>query len=566
MNDTMCGLKTKVCCFILILLLAASPGFGQLSVDQKVADFQALAALYAKRYAPYDWKAALLNYDLLDLGPWLPQVEATTNDLDFYEVMVNYVAALNDAHAYYTIPATFVANMNFLVDIYDGKLLVDSIDRTRLSANAFPFSVGDQLISIDGQDAQQLLDGLLRYQIAANPRSTRRWAAELLTIRPQSLMPYAADVPAVSTVVLQHPDGTQTPYQIPWTKSGLALTSVGRNTTPYPLAPQSTPVATDALSVLQNCRLPDRAVVGQGTLAPRFAASLPSTFVKRLGKSNTDPFYSGVFTAGGFSIGFIRIPTFSPSVATSALTALQSEISYFQGNTDGLIVDITGNEGGNVSFTNSVLAYLMPGRWTSIGFEVRATSEWISLTSSQLVSAQSFGASQSTIDLLQSIRDAVMTANQQQQGRSVPIPLDSLSLDRDPAKDSRGNIISYSKPLMVLMDEITASAAEQFAATIQDNARGPLFGWRTMGAGGGSVESWLAGSYSLGSAYVAESLMHRKNVVVTDDYPPAPYIENIGVRPDIQVDYMTVDNLMQNGQPFVDAFVAAIVAQLQGVN
>jgi hypothetical protein len=51
---------------------------------------------------------------------------------------------------------------------------------------------------------------------------------------------------------------------------------------------------------------------------------------------------------------------------------------------------------------------------------------------------------------------------------------------------------------------------------------------------------------------------------VTSDYPTAPYVENIGVRPDITVDYMTIDNLNRGGKPFVDAFVAAIVAQIEG--
>jgi hypothetical protein len=62
---------------------------------------------------------------------------------------------------------------------------------------------------------------------------------------------------------------------------------------------------------------------------------------------------------------------------------------------------------------------------------------------------------------------------------------------------------------------------------------------------------------------VTESLMNRKNPIVTSDYPTAPYVENIGVRPEIVVDYMTAANLNQKGKPFVDAFVAAIVAQIQ---
>jgi C-terminal processing protease CtpA/Prc len=123
-------------------------------------------------------------------------------------------------------------------------------------------------------------------------------------------------------------------------------------------------------------------------------------------------------------------------------------------------------------------------------------------------------------------------------------------------------LIAYTKPLIVLVDEMSASGGDAFAATIQDNLRGPLLGWRTMGAGG-NVEAWEAGSYSQGIATVTESLMNRKNDIKTAEYPPAPYVENIGVRPDIVVDYMTVDNLNLKGKPFVDAFVAAIIAEIE---
>jgi hypothetical protein len=36
-------------------------------------------------------------------------------------------------------------------------------------------------------------------------------------------------------------------------------------------------------------------------------------------------------------------------------------------------------------------------------------------------------------------------------------------------------------------------------------------------------------------------------------------VENIGVRPDIAVDYMTRDNLLTRGQSFVNAFTGAMV-------
>jgi hypothetical protein len=567
----------KVIQTLVLFAAMADVAFCQLTVEQKVADFQEVAGLYAKRYAPYEWKRDTQGFDLLNAGPWLDKILATKDDLDFYEVLSEYVSKLNDAHDVYTLPANFQATLNFSVDIYDGKLLVDSINRTALPATQFPFAIGYELVSLDGRHARPLLQTLLRYEIAANRRSTSRLAATLLTNRPQVLMPHAADVPEISTVVFRRPDSQLETYRIPWVKSGLPLVAVGKYTTPA-ATPLSQLAAGDSsadeipaymapLIRLQNCRIPSRTVVGFGALTPIFAQSLPPGFVRRLGSAAGDPFFSGVFQAGGFRIGFIRIPSYSPTSTTAALTAFQNEMAYFQANTDGLVIDEMRNPGGSLSYVNQLLSLVIPVPWRAMGFEVRATSEWVVSISTALEQAKAAGAAQNIIDLLQMIKGAIVDANASFRGRTEPIPLDTAQLDRPPATDSQGNLLAYTKPLVVLIDEMSASGAEAFAAGIQDNARGRLVGWRTMGAGG-SVEAWEAGSYSLGSTSVTESLMNRGHNVITGGhrktfYPPAPYVENIGVRPDLRIDYMTSDNLYQSGKPFVDAFVTAIVNQIQ---
>src|SRR4051794_34074950 len=88
---------------LLLMTLAVSSSYAQLTMDQKVSDFQSLAALYAKRYGPYEWKRDALGINLFDVAPWIAKVQATKDDLDFYEVMQQYVANLNDAHDVYRL-------------------------------------------------------------------------------------------------------------------------------------------------------------------------------------------------------------------------------------------------------------------------------------------------------------------------------------------------------------------------------------------------------------------------------------------------------------------------------
>jgi len=337
-----------------VCFLIAASCFGQLAPEQRLADFQQLAGLFDKNYAPYEWKLQTQKFDLLEIGLWLDRVKSVRNDLDFYDLMVQYAASLNDAHAYYALPSNFVANLNFNCDIYDGKVLVESINRTRLPADRYPFQIGWEVVSIDQTPVDELLDTLSKYDIAANSRSTRRGAASLLTVRRQSLIPHAVDLGETAMVTMLRPDGGRETYEIPWTKSGLPLLNGG----PLPvlasvplMAGESLPQQEDYLAPLRALRwseVQNKALVGVGSRTPVF--TLPDGFDQRLGRVAADVFFSGTLQAGGYRIGFIRIPSYLPNDMNAALNQFMAEIKYFQQNTDGLVVDVMRNLGGDVGY------------------------------------------------------------------------------------------------------------------------------------------------------------------------------------------------------------------------
>jgi hypothetical protein len=57
--------------------------------------------------------------------------------------------------------------------------------------------------------------------------------------------------------------------------------------------------------------------------------------------------------------------------------------------------------------------------------------------------------------------------------------------------------------------------------------------------------------------------MIRKESVKSPGLPEAPVVENIGVRPDIEYDFMTRENLITRGAPFVEAFTRAMVDHIR---
>jgi hypothetical protein len=558
--------------FLAAAVLASSfvfPVRASLTAEQRLDDFRALAALYAKNYAPYEWKRDAIGFDLYDLRPWLARVAAAADDLEFYDICIDYVSSLRDGHVNFLLPASFIATLGFSVDIYESKVLVDAISRSRLPAAQFPFQIGDELVSVDGRTPEEYIAAFSKYAMTGNPDSTRRAAVLRITSRPQVLMPRAHEIGTSATVVVRRASGNVETYTIPWLKTGLAIQENG----PVPgfktvrrAVLSNAAIPTDdslspyllPLAAHMNDWVPEGMfdAVGMGARTPIF--SLPSGFVLRLGRAAADVFYSGTYTADGLRIGFIRIPSFSPPSTTAAVQQFRDEMIFMQANTDGLIIDDMRNPGGLSCYNEQIQALLMPRPFRTLGREIRATAEWLASYSQALDSARSGGAPDWVIRLYESHLDAVYQAFSENRGRTGPLPVCGPGLDLQPARDNTGKVIAYSKPIVVLIDGFSASAGDAFAAVFQDNKRGILFGERTMGLGGSVVE-YPATMWSEASARVTINLMNRIDTITTRDLLPAPYVENIGVRPDIEMSYMTRDNLLSGGRNYVNAFTNAIV-------
>ena len=175
--------------------LLSVPCFAQLTADQKVAEFLYVADTFANQYGPYEWKQQVERYDILDLRSWVERIRLTANDIEYAETLVDYVASLNDAHDAVSFPLNFSGNLGFTVDIYDGRVLIDSINRQRLPLALYPFQIGDELLSVDGERSADLIRKYRKYSIAANPRSTDRFAAPLLVNRSQTVIPSLTSLP-----------------------------------------------------------------------------------------------------------------------------------------------------------------------------------------------------------------------------------------------------------------------------------------------------------------------------------------------------------------------------------
>ena len=606
---------------IAVIFCFALTSNAQLTHQQKLNDFRSLVGLYNKQYAPYEWKVQAFDFDLLQLQPWLEQVNASHDDLEFYDICVRYVASLQDSHDEFILPSAYEVYLPITADIYDGRVLIDFIDRTALDPQTYPFQIGDELLSVDGKAVGDWIVDLRPYAAngQANPVSRDRLAVATILDRYQGFYPYAGKVRPGddATIVVRSQNGKTATYTITWQavgpytpldqqgpvpnpgakpfnkKTAFALSPVKRpmrqlgqaETNPWGIWTGESPIREETpvpeglerLWKLQEASAwePEHVVAGSlvpfNSHFPEFAP--PPGFKLRLGAKSTDEFVSGTFPVGNTLVGFIRIPSFSPLSQSNALKQFQIETSFFQTNTSGLVIDLMGNGGGSICYANTLVGYLNPQPYPGLSAKLRATQFWRASLENLLDFEESSGRPQSDIDLVKGMIDEVEHALGENRGLTQTLPVFTPvgicnrggGLFYQPAKDAQGHNIAYTKPILLLTDNFTISSGEMFAAVLQDQNRVSVYGVRTDG-GGGNVVSFneTLGPYSEGNARITLSIVVRDHLISTPGLPSSPYVENIGIQPDFPAEFNTRDNLLTGGQPFVNGFRQVIGNLING--
>src|ERR1051325_855413 len=606
---------------IAIIFCFALTSNAQLTHQQKLSDFRSLVGLYNKQYGPYEWKVQAFDFDLLQLQPWLEQVNASRDDLEFYDICVGYVASVQDSHDEFILPSGYEVYLPFTADIYDGRVLIDFIDRTALDPQTYPFQVGDELLSVDGKAVGDWIADLRPYAAngQGNPVSRDRLAVATILDRYQAFYTYASMVHPGdnATIVVRSQNGQIAAYTIMWQAFGAYLPLDHQGPVPNPggkpftgknasaLRPIKRPMrqlgqgesnpwgiwtgelppreeapipgGLEKLQLLQNASAwePDHVLAGTGfpfnSHFPEF--NPPPGFKLRIGAKSTDEFVSGTFPVGNTVVGFIRIPSFAPLSQSNALKQFQAETSFFQQNTSGLVIDLMGNGGGNICYANTLVGYLDPQPYSALSAKLRATRFWLWNLENLLSFEESSARPQSDIDLVKGMIDEVQRALDENRGLTESLPIYSPvglcnrggGLFYQPAKDSQGHNIAYTKPILLLTNNFTLSSAEMFAAVLQDQKRVSVYGVRTDGGGGNVVEyDETLGPYAEGSARITLSIMVRNQLISTPGLPSAPYIENIGIQPDFAAEFNTRENLLTGGQPFVNGFRQVIGNLING--
>ncbi len=177
----------KVLVSILMFALTAMVSVSEardLTSEEKLSDLNQLVSRLKSGYGPLQYKKKNLGIDIDVLAQkYSATMTATKTNGEFYYQMMRFIAEFKDGHFSANLPTTYKASLPFTVDLIQGKVLIDEINRATLPVEKFVYQRGDEIIEFNGRPVVDEIQDLMAYVPNGNEKSVRRLATMSLTIR-----------------------------------------------------------------------------------------------------------------------------------------------------------------------------------------------------------------------------------------------------------------------------------------------------------------------------------------------------------------------------------------------
>ena len=520
-----------------------------------------MKTVYSAYYAPAIWKAKYAGYDLnTEYSKALASV-ASKSPLTMKQSRVifrDFIYAMEDYHTSISFSSTEAASLPLVARGAEGRLFLVSIDRSKLSEIAFPFSVGDEVLSIDGVSATTVVDGLQK-TFVGNAADTDRSEAELRLFSRRASRGFT-DIPSGPvTLGLRRQGETAISYvQLLW------------NYTPEKVAPRTDFFSARRLTARNTLFAPRMDVDAEraSDLETPFDLGARSSFMPALGTKIWESTKDATFDAYIYQnddhklVGYVRIPSYEPDDAMKAVAEFAATISRMESITDSLVIDQVNNPGGSVFYLYALAGILTdhplatPRHRMAIAqadvVDAYSTLDQLKNINSEddlakNPGASDFGGYPASYELVVFTRAyAQFIIDQWTAGHRLTDPYWIGGVDHiNPSA-----VAQYTKPILLLINELDFSGGDFFPTIMQDNKRVTVMGTRTAGAGGYVNDVTVPNNVGVASFRVTQSIAERAS---------GNPIENLGVTPDVSY-AMTAADYTSHFAPYVKAVKAALKA------
>jgi C-terminal processing protease CtpA/Prc len=502
-------------------------------------DLEQVFTLIRTLYGPYEYKQARYGYSIADLEEEArSRLAAQPGDDGFYTAANWFLTRLNDGHV--GLDASPRSNpvtsyeIGILVQPVDGKALVAEVFDPSLADRGIEY--GDEILSVDGLTPFEYLDAALEIDAIANDLTNEHLILRAF-LRPgfsERLRPTAP----TAHVVVRKADGTEFSRDLVWHE-------LQEDTVEFPTLDAVMPALRQPSFMLHKLRALTAHAKGSlatiGAVEPFFytpatTAAFDITPVvpssDTLARYELDPaslpdIFAALYSYEGRSFLLIRQSSYNPPTYEDIDTYLQyyrAIMDQYDGFVDGLVVDQTHNPGGYIDYCSNFARLFTATPIQTFVEALNTDRPWINdlREYARLIDPTLSTEESLAYELQASIVEQAYDAGE---GISRPLPWNpDTTLPPDES-------YVWTKPVIVLVDELAGSCGDAFPMLISNNHVAPLFGRRTMGLGG-NVEPFGPLSNSDATLYLTRGLFttHRDD----ETYPASVFVENNGVQPDIE--------------------------------
>ncbi len=541
-----------------------------------------------------NWPARKQNY--------VTKIDQLKSSNDFYFLISDVLNSLNDAHVAMELPSTLTWTLPLQFSSVENSIIVSFYNSTAMLNAKCPVKLGDELVRINGKTFEEVQATQPVFAKYGNPITNRSMFARMLTSLNEARGVRLAQFggPQVTFGMKKAAGGAAYSCNLTYKASGNGLIERGMgepmtHPTPLALSPERYQFEqqldetlskdgdvlvltkemrdriyhvqqllsqihtlmnlTTSLDVSKTAEDPNPGDTGQklgiGDLPPFF--KLPADFKKiefpALGALlNEDAYFAGTFEHKGKTVGFLRIPSYMPTIVYTMPLGLRYIISKLQ-KSDYLIIDQTNNPGGMVAYSDMIVKSLTGLYDISkhLRFVVKPTQGYLNqfATVISAIETDTTGTipadAKALLPVLKANYNIVLKAYQNHANLSEPISMMVTTKFIEIVLDQLYSVIplhksieqylgaavftpqTYEFPVYMMINEFDFSGGDATPATLQDYGRVKLIGVRTAGAGG-SVEEFRNTISSDYKYHLTTSLMLRRNDT---------YVENYGVTPDL---------------------------------
>ena len=538
--------------------------------EDAILELNMVKEIFANGYAPAQWKNKTFGWDLDTEIQKAQAALEQKKDLtikDYRAIMKDFFRSTKDYHVGVHFYSTESAKLPFRVAGTQGRYFIVWIDRAKLSEDQFPFNVGDEILEFGGEPVAKVVASLKTENAWSVSETDEALAQLTLTSRRASR---GTEVPQGAVEIKVKQDDKIKTYQMIWeyTPEEIFSNQIMSQKQPQSVVDRvfkknmlwsgfkdQTALAEDEAEQDSNPNIWD--IGGKKSWVP----TLGTKIWESDSKSILDAYIYK--DEAGKVIGYVRMPHYVGGYP--AFKEFKEVIKRFESSTDALVIDEVNNPGGSVFYLyalTSVLATepafnpkhqttLVPSMVKEAVDMIKDLENVKTDKDAQKVFA-SWGSVENTIDgypinyeLAQfALNYTRFVKSEWQAGRKLTVPYFLWAVDRtNPDKD-----VNYTKPILVLVNELCFSGGDFFPSILQDNKRAKIFGVRTSGAGG------YVDEVSFPSRLGLESFSYTGSIAYRIGNEP---IENLGVTPDIGYE-LTPEDFMKGYKGYKAAVGKAV--------